>query len=75
MIDLVQRDSSSPRIADGGVCRAFQAGTHREGNFHQPPGLFIQGTCRVAPVAQFVEGLPHLGVMLPEVPHRLRQPL
>ena len=53
MIDLVQRDSGSPRISDGGVCRALQAGTHREGNLHQAPGLFIQGTCRVAPVTQF----------------------
>jgi hypothetical protein len=71
MIDLILRDSYSSRISDGGVRRAFQPGTHREGNFHQAPGLFIHGTCRVAPVTQFIEGFPHLGVALSEVLYRL----
>jgi hypothetical protein len=72
MIDLVLHDSGSSRISDGGVCSAFQSRPHRERNFHQAPGLFIQGACRVASVTQFIEGFPHLRVALSEVLYRLR---
>ena len=58
-------------IALAGILVESDIGTHREGNFHQAPGLFIKRPCRVAPVPQFIEGLPHLRVVFPEVLFRL----
>src|ERR1019366_7563086 len=45
---------------------AFQAGSDRECNLYDPPGLFIERTTFVALLRKLFEGIPDAGVLLLE---------